>query len=352
MQNPFNNTYGIKPKQYVLNNQSEEILENFSYEDPTERSYMITGVRGSGKTVMLTDISEKISKRDEWTVIKIVPSGDMLQSLASKLYSHPVFKSLFVKAKIDISFLGIGVSLEKDADKFFNLETAVERMLEVVKRSGKKILLTIDEAEPGKEMERFCLAYQGFIREEYPVYLIMTGLHNKINDIQRMNKCTFLSRTPKIIVAPLDETDISASYKKVFHIDSDEAAKMAALTKGYAYAFQTLGRLYFDKETGMKLEDIIEDYERELIRYSYKTIWSELSRLDIEVVKGLVALNGDEPVKREALMSAIGFSSSMMNEYKDRLQESGIINITDRRNRGYYWFVLPRFSNFVRDYHM
>ena len=351
-QNPFSNTFGIKPKQYVVNDQMNEILDNFSYPEPTERAYMITGVRGSGKTVMLADISEKISEADGWSVINILPGDDMLQSLASKLYSHSLFKGIFLNLKLDVSFLGIGVSAEADGDKFFNLESALERMLAEIKKYNRKILITVDEAEPGSGMERFCLAFQSFIRSEYPVYLIMTGLYNKISDIQKMDKCTFLIRTPKIVLAPLDESEIALSYKNIFSLSKENAIKLARLTKGYAYAYQTLGRLYFKRQKQQSFDDLIEEYKSELIRYSYKTIWSELSLRDTEFVKGLVAINGDGPVKTEELKAKTGFSSSMVNEYKDRLREAGIINPTSKLSRGRYWIILPMFAEFVKDYHM
>ncbi len=44
-QNPFTHTFGKEPVQYISTLQTEEIIENFSYPDPSEKCYMITGVR-------------------------------------------------------------------------------------------------------------------------------------------------------------------------------------------------------------------------------------------------------------------------------------------------------------------
>ena len=38
MQNPFTYTFGVKPREYIHNAQSEVILRNFSYEDPVEKA--------------------------------------------------------------------------------------------------------------------------------------------------------------------------------------------------------------------------------------------------------------------------------------------------------------------------
>ena len=74
---------------------------------------MITGGRGSGKKVMLTDISKHFRKEKEWIVIEMNPERDLLYSFAAKLYDQKELKDLFIQAKIDLSVLGIGISIEK-----------------------------------------------------------------------------------------------------------------------------------------------------------------------------------------------------------------------------------------------
>lgn len=74
---------------------------------------MITGVWGSGKTVMLTDISKHFRKDKDWIVIELNSDRDLLYSFAAKLYDQKNLKDLFIKAKLDLSVLRIGVSIEK-----------------------------------------------------------------------------------------------------------------------------------------------------------------------------------------------------------------------------------------------
>ena len=57
---------------------------------------MITGVRRSGKTVMLTDISKHFKNEKDWIVIELNPDRDMLQGFASAFQilvrnEYPVF---------------------------------------------------------------------------------------------------------------------------------------------------------------------------------------------------------------------------------------------------------------------
>ena len=53
MSNPFTLSFGKKPAQFISRiTQTNEIVENFMQETPSTQIYMLTGVRGSGKTVL------------------------------------------------------------------------------------------------------------------------------------------------------------------------------------------------------------------------------------------------------------------------------------------------------------
>ena len=53
MQNPFTTTFSKTPEStYIHTEKTDEILDNFIYDHPSESVYKVTGVRGSGKTVI------------------------------------------------------------------------------------------------------------------------------------------------------------------------------------------------------------------------------------------------------------------------------------------------------------
>ena len=114
MQNPFTLVLGKSPLESISRlAQTNEIIDSFSSECMNQKIYMITCVWGSGKTVMLTDISKHFRKDKDWIVIELNPDRDLLYSFAAKLYDQKNLKDLFIKAKLDLSVLGIGVSIEK-----------------------------------------------------------------------------------------------------------------------------------------------------------------------------------------------------------------------------------------------
>ncbi|WP_284473580.1 MULTISPECIES: P-loop NTPase fold protein [Clostridia] len=144
MNNPFTLSFGKKPVQYISRiAQTERIIGDFTAEESPNQIYMITGVRGSGKTVMMTNIASEIRKRsDEWIVVELNPNRDLLQSLAAKIYAIPEMHAVFVKAKLDFSVFGLGVTVE-NAVPVTDIENVIEIMLSHIKRLGKRLLITI-----------------------------------------------------------------------------------------------------------------------------------------------------------------------------------------------------------------
>ena len=56
MENPFTLTFGQKPTEFISRtDQIGKIIHTFDMENPSNKVYMVAGVRGSGKTVSLAD---------------------------------------------------------------------------------------------------------------------------------------------------------------------------------------------------------------------------------------------------------------------------------------------------------
>ena len=97
--------------------------------------YMLTGVRGTGKTVTLTEIEKEIAKEDNWIIIRLNSSRDMLSSLVAKLYDSHEFICKFVDANINLSKFGIGVSISSKSP-VSDIESALEIILKEIKNKN------------------------------------------------------------------------------------------------------------------------------------------------------------------------------------------------------------------------
>ncbi len=338
--NPFNISFGRKPYQYISRFlASHKVSDTFLSEHPSSQVYLLTGVRGSGKTVLMTDIMYGFKNEKDWIVIELNPELNLLEDLASKLYSIPELQKTFIKAKIDFSAFGLGLSMEKNVPKT-NIETVIEQMLKELKKKRKKLLIALDEVTNSKNVRIFASAFQIFIRNEFDLFLIMTGLYENIFDLQNVKTLTFLYRAPKIVLEPLNSYAITRSYKDIFNISEEEATRMSQATNGFAFAYQALGYIKWEHKT-YSLEALYPEYDQYLAEFVYDKVWMELSAKDRLIVS---ALAEDGESKVGDLLNKLGMSSSLFSTYRDRLSKKGLINT---HKYGFVSFTLPRFKEYV-----
>ena len=353
MQNPFTTTFSKNPENsYIYTDRTKEILENFYYDNPSESVYKITGVRGSGKTVILAKIEEELRKEEYvkkgWLVFDINPSRDLLIQIASMLVKEGFGKKT-TKGKslsISASFLGtggsVGFSSEKD-NAFFDIGVEIEEMLTLVQKKKKKILIGIDEVSKTKEMVQFASEFGKWLRANYPVYLICTGLYENIMEVSNVKNLTFFRRAVTVKTEPLSFVRMSEMYRRLLKVDLGEGQEMAKITMGYAYAFQELGSLYFRKKNNEKLADLIFELKSELYAYSYEKIWEELTEEDRFLVK---LITEKKEYKREEVIKLMGEKAGNYSMYRDRLIKRGILE----SRQAYISFALPFFGEYIKEY--
>lgn len=190
-------------------------------------------------------------------------------------------------------------------------------------------------------MVEFAHQFQVYTMENLPIFFLGTGLYENIADLQNEKTLTFLYRAPKIFTTPLDISAMASSYQSVFQIPTHKALKLAQLTKGYAFAFQALGYVYFERQDAQTLDEILPIYDQILRESSYEKLWSELSDMDRLVCKA-IADSPDDLVK--TIRQQINISSQKFSVYRNRLKEKGLI---DTSRFGKVSFILPRFKEFI-----
>ena len=337
--NPFTLLFGKEPEQLISRlSQSSMVVDSFTREAPAQQVYMITGVRGCGKTVFMTELANRFKREPDWIVIELNPEADLLEGLASKLSSENHLAEIFQKANINLSFLGLGVEISGSAP-VTNMEAAITKMLEALNKKNKRLLISIDEVSSTKNMRIFASAFQILVRQNLPVFLLMTGLYENIQELQNEKTLTVLYRAPKIDLKPLNLNAIARAYKQTLDTDPDTSMKMANLTRGYSFAFQVLG--YFTWEAGGNYEAIIDDYQQYLEDYVYDKIWHELSRTDQTVIYEIARTPTG---KVSEILAKLHMEKNYFSPYRSRLIRRGLLN---GETRGYLSFTLPMFEEFV-----
>ena len=87
--NPYSILFGKEPLRSISRDkQLRQVIDDFSAQNPLMQLYMITGVRGSGKTVFLSDAADFFKKQEDWIVVSISSDGDILEKIVSELASE------------------------------------------------------------------------------------------------------------------------------------------------------------------------------------------------------------------------------------------------------------------------
>ena len=338
MQNPFNINFGKEPFSIISReNELHEIYESFSSDYPFSNVFILTGIRGSGKTVAMTNVSNFYKKEDNWIYVELNPENDLLEQLASKIYDEGKIKRLFISTEFNFSFKGIGMTI-KGKEPISNVSSLLKREFEYLSKKNIKVLIGIDEVVSNTYMKVFCHEFQALLRQDFFVCLIMTGLYQNISSLENQKSLTFLYRAPKIYIDSLNPRAIANSYKNIFNIDEDKCIELAKFTRGYAFAYQLLGSILYN-ENKKELDDLVIQKFDELIQErAYQIIYSELNKKEKEIIQLATIDNSNAFIIQKS-----NISKSLLSDYKKKLYLKGII----KNDHNSIIFKLPRFKEFL-----
>jgi len=341
LKNPYAISFGRIPKQYISRTMVvDSILEALESDTYTEQAFKLTGIRGTGKTVTLTDIQKRIKENSDWIVVDIRSNGNILEDIIASLYSSVPFITSFVDAELNLSKFGIGMTVSKKSP-VASLDYAVKTILNEVRKKNKRVLITIDEARKTPAMVDFIQEFQILIREELPIFLIAAGLYEDVESIENAEGLTFFLRATKYEMTPLNYTFIRNDYAKTLKVSSEVAEQMAILTKGYAFAYQALGKYMWDLGVKEITDEVLAYFDEALSEKVYRKVWSELAERDKWFLRFIVQ---KETMSATELLEMAKKKHNEWSEPRKRLSEKGII---DTRVRGKITVCLPRMKEFV-----
>lgn len=350
MKNPFNPTFGDVPQIFLKNNADSELhkIINMIVDSDYARSIFITGVRGVGKTSLMMSVSEYFEKNSDYYIVDLINKEGIVNSLVRLLASQ--VGSQLQKTLRDITAFSIdsplgGISINKHSEAS-NIDVALNELMAGIEKQHKRVLITLDEVDNSKPIRDFVQIFSSLKRKKYPVYLVMTGLPDLVLNLQNDDKLTFLLRSDKVVVKPLQKLDIFNTYRRIFKCDSNVATRMAQMTKGYSYAFQLLGYLLFDHVQDQvpnmaDVDAIAPDYKNYLYNNAYQKIFAEMSDIDR---KYLYAVCGNH--KLDEVAKIMGKSNVFVAQYRRRALERHLIVPT---KLGYVSFTLPYFENYLNE---
>lgn len=360
MDSPFNPNFGRMPNIFIDRDEIiDKITDGLKSSGSPYQTTIICGVRGVGKTALLTDITREMSKDSSWIIADVSSREDIITAIIKQVKDQADSFLLRALESIDgfsVSIGGAELSTSKDKTEHYDRFMLAD-VLDKISEKGKHVLVTIDEAEASPDIKEFARVYNMLIRKDYPISCLMTGLPKNISELQNDPILTFLLRSKRVDLPMLGGISVFFAYKDIFTkngrtADDSVLKEMTKLTGGYSYAFQLLGYLIWDTQekvvTKQTLESVMDEYRKMLFKTAYTKIYEELSEVDKNFMNAMAA-STERPVPMKFICEQMDKKPNYVSTYRRRLLDAGIINVT---SYGYVDFALPLFDNYIEDFYL
>lgn len=372
--NPFKPTAGKMPpiligRQGVIDDFAEG-LDNGA--GAPGRLMLVTGQRGYGKTVMLTELGRVAAARG-WTVLSETASAGMCERLAAELApSSPQVKDLKLGPSVEIPGLASAslgsFTLSSPQRGALTLRKAIEARLKKLPK-GKGVLFTIDEAQAASMEDMVALAttLQHVIRDEdmrdvpdtekHGVAFVFAALPSLMDELLNNKVLTFLRRSQQHNLGDVALPDVREAYMAAVagagkSIDAEVALEAARASHGYPYMVQLVG-YYMWRAADRRRSDTIEAADVQLGASDAALAFGEavcaplldgLTAAQREFVRA-VARDDPEPTPVAEVARRTGKSPNWVSKYRASLIKERVI---ESQGYGLVKLTTPHLAEYIR----
>ena len=322
------------------------------------RTALILGQRGSGKTVLLWELADRMRSEGFVVASPTVVSENLLVRVLEKIEDDSGMAPS-EKARLSGGTLGAlgftaGVQLQRgEAAK--SVQQQLTEVCRALTAKGKGVLFLVDELQANSpELRQLIITYQELIGEGLNVAIVMAGLPGAVSATLNDKVLTFLNRAPKISLAPLAFADIDSFFARSFDqigltISDTHRRRASDFTSGSPYMLQLVGHnvVLYAEPDGTVTEDSLEnaletsqvDFENDICR----TALAALSEKDGEFLAALAEEGDTAAVSRiaERMEATVDYAQ----KYRRRLIDEGII---EAAGRGYVAMAVPHLGDYLR----
>jgi hypothetical protein len=387
VRNPYAPGAGQRPPELAGRDreisQFEVVLERVARGRP-ERSMVLTGLRGVGKTVLLNTFRSmamqrlwgtgKIEARPEQSIRRPVAAAlhmavrelaprhrapDRIEYFLSVLKAFALRDPKAPKGTSVTTQLGIDVpaargradsgDLEIDLTELFTDAASVAADLSV------GIALFIDEMQdvPAPDISALCAACHELSQNGGPLIVVGAGLPHLPSVLsasksysERLFRYVRIDRLERgaadlALLAPAEREEVT------FEEGALDALYQAA--DGYPYFVQAYGKVTWDVATGSPVtaQDVsvaAPEAEGELAVGFFGSRYERATPAEREYMRAMATL-GDDPVPTSAVAEELGRKPSSLSPARDGLIKKGLIYSSER---GVIAFTVPHFGKFLR----
>jgi hypothetical protein len=360
------------------------VLERISRGRP-ERSVMLTGLRGVGKTVLLNHLRSAARARD-WGTGKLEarPDQELRRPLASAL--HMAVRQIAVAHRnlemVD-DFLGIlkAFALRATAEKGMrerwqpgidvpavtgradsgDIEIDLVELLmeasQVARDIGVGIAIFIDEMQDlaAADISAICGACHELSQEAAPLIVVGAGLPHLpavLSASKSYSERLFsYHRIDRLDRPSADLALIAPAEREEVKFTSEALDSLYLKADGYPYFVQAYGKATWDlaAQSPITAEDVelaAPAAEEELAVGFFGSRYERATPAEREYMRAMAELSGDDgPVATAAIAKELGRRPASLSPARDGLIKKGLIYSAERGTIG---FTVPHFGRYLR----
>ena len=365
--NPFTPTAGAVPPLLVGRDlELDEVVA--SLEDGVGapgRLTMVTGARGVGKTVLLTEIAARAQPLG-WVVVDETATPGLVGRIDAAVARTLDQVDAAGRAGRSVtgitlpSILGTGggaITLADRSAAVVGLRERIGLLLDVLEPHGGSLMITVDEVHAAgrDELRELGTTFQHLVRERREVALITAGLPAAVSDLLNDDVLTFLRRAYRVALedVPLDlvrdalRTTIESSGRTI----GDDALQVAAeATGGYPFMVQLVGHQVWRaaRTDAISMADVEAALPAARVRLGSTVHASALSDVSAVDRTYLLAMaEDDEESSTGDIAARMGVGPRYANVYRSRLIDAGLVTST---RWGHVTFAIPHLRQYLREH--
>ncbi|MER7454211.1 ATP-binding protein [Nocardia beijingensis] len=360
------------------------VLERIARGRP-ERSVMLTGLRGVGKTVLLNQLrSAAISRGWGTGKIEARPDQELRRPLSSALHmaARAIATAHRNQERVD-DFLGIlkAFALRSTADKGMrerwqpgidvpavsgradsgDIEIdLVELLVEAAALAGDigvGIAIFIDEMQDlgPADISAICGACHELSQDAAPLIVVGAGLPHLpavLSASKSYSERLFsYHRIDRLDRESADQALIAPAQREDVKFTDDALDALYSKADGYPYFVQAYGKAVWDQapESPITAEDVevaSPAAEEELAVGFFGSRYERATPAEREYMRAMADLSGDDgPVATAAVANELGRKPASLSPARDGLIKKGLIYSAERGTIG---FTVPHFGRYLR----
>ena len=336
----FSPAFGNRPT-YLVGRES--VLDNLclgleSMPGSKERSTVLLGQRGSGKTVLLWELADRAAARGFVVASPTIASDGMLARIVEKIQDAG---ARFVPdaphvsgGTVGVFGFEVGLEFSREVEETKSAQFKLTQLVRRLSKQDRGVLILVDELQANsKDVRELVAVYQELIGEGLNVALVMAGLPGAVSATLNDKVLTFLNRARKVALGPLPTMDVEAFYASAFEklkvgASPAQVQRAAQTAQGSPYLMQLVGHgIVLRAEGGTLPEEAfdaaIASARREFVNDVCETTLAALSDMDVRFLCAMALDEGESSTARVA--ERLDVTVDYAQKYRKRLIDAGVL---------------------------